>query len=224
MNRTRASLVALWTAGLLCLFLAGCDNDQPRYASLPADATVLAFGDSVTHGTGAGIGEDYPTLLARASGWRVLNGGMPGDMAARANDRLVPLLREYQPDLVLISLGGNDLLRRRSEGTVKEDLRQIVATVRSAGSLPVLIAVPEVSAVRATLGNLKDAALYRELAVEEDLLLIEGVFAEVLSRSELRTDPIHPNAKGYRHFAHRVLEALEDAGLYQPGQPPLTSD
>ncbi len=197
-------------------WLTGCGEAPAPRDPLPRDATVLAFGDSVTHGTGAGSGEDYPSRLARDSGWRVVNGGIPGDTARGGRQRIGPLLQEFDPQLVLIGLGGNDLLRRRPAEQIKEDLRAIIVMVRDFGAIPVLIAVPEVSPLRATLGALADAPLYHELAAEEEVMLIDGVFSEVLSSSALRADPIHPNADGYRRFAAGVLQALDNAGFHPP--------
>jgi acyl-CoA thioesterase-1 len=81
MSRLR---LLLWLAFTL---LAGC-QDSPRLAALPAGSSVLAFGNSITFGTGANPAEDYPSRLAASSGWQVHNAGLPGDTAAAARDRI----------------------------------------------------------------------------------------------------------------------------------------
>lgn len=203
-------------AARLCLaalpLLSGC-ADERHHTPLEPGAVVLAFGDSVTYGTGAGRAEDYPSLLAQATGWRVINAGIPGDTAAQARERIEPLLAEHSPSLVIVALGGNDFLRQRSPLAVKEDLRAIVRDVRGAGAVPLLVAVPRLSLLRATVGALADSPVYAELAEEEGLLLVEGVFSAVLSDETLRADPIHPNAAGYRALAAGLYGALRDAGL-----------
>lgn len=203
MLRTVISLVA---SALLAFVLGAC-SQAPDYAPLPSGSVVLALGDSVTYGTGAARGLDYPARLAEHSGWKVINAGIPGDTAALAKSRIDALLRDKRPALVIVELGGNDLLRRRAEDEVKEDLRAILATVRQAGALAVLVAVPAPSLFN---WSLADAGLYRELAKEENVPLVENVLARVLSDPQLRSDPIHPNAQGYR--------ALADWGLL--GQAP----
>ena len=192
--------------------LAAC-TDARRYDPLPEGAVVLAFGDSVTHGTGAGTGEDYPSRLAALTGWRVVNAGVPGDTAQRAKERIDDALRSSKPALTIIELGGNDFLRRRAAADVKEDLRAIVRAVREAGALPVLVGVPEPSAFAAVTGRLADSPIYAALAAEEDALLIEDALSDVLSEGSLRADPIHPNAAGYRLLAERIAYALARAGL-----------
>lgn len=199
-------------AALLALpLLFGCSRGG-EHTPLPPDSVVLAFGDSVTYGTGAGSGEDFPSRLAALSGWRLINAGIPGDTADRARQRLGRALDEDRPRLVILEIGGNDFLRRRPMAAVKEDIRAMIRAVRAAGAVPVLVAVPAPT-VMGALGGLDDAPLYAELAEEEDVPLIEDVFAEVLSEPGLRADPIHPNAAGYRRLADGIAEALGEAGL-----------
>lgn len=197
---------------LLVLLLAAC-SDAPRYEALAPGTVVLAFGDSVTYGTGARRGEDYPTRLARRSGWEVVNAGIPGDTTGAARSRIETLLQETEPTLVIVELGGNDFLRRRSEKEVKEDLRAILQVVRTSGAIPVLVGVPELSIFRASIGRLSDSPIYSELAEEEGVLLLDSVFSGVLSDASLRADRIHPNARGYRVLADGIAEGLVEAGL-----------
>ncbi len=194
------------------MLLASC-TEAPRFDPLPDGTVVLAFGDSVTHGTGARPGEDYPSRLAALTGWHVVNAGIPGDTARRATARIDDALRSAAPALAIIELGGNDFLRRQPAADVKEDLRAIVRAARDAGAIPVLVGVPELSAFAALTGRLSDSPIYAALADEEDVLLVTDVLAEVLSDESLRADRIHPNAAGYRLMADRIAAALERAGL-----------
>lgn len=197
----------------LLLLLTACSDSPPRYQPLAQDSVVLAFGDSVTHGTGAGEGEDFPSLLAKATGWTVVNAGVPGDTASEARGRIAGLLQKHEPDLVIVELGGNDFLRRQPADQVKDHLREIITAVRRSGAVPVLIAVPEFSVFGASVGSLSDSSIYEELAEEERILLIDDIFSEVLSDESLRADPIHPNARGYRKMADGIAAALAEAGL-----------
>ncbi|MGM0552786.1 MAG: GDSL-type esterase/lipase family protein [Pseudomonadota bacterium] len=199
----------------LLALLVACGGAGPGDLDpLPRQATVLAFGNSVTHGTGAGPGEDFPSRLASITGWEVINAGVPGDRADTARSRIGEALRTHQPDLVIIELGGNDLLRGRSPEAVKEDLRALIEQTRRHGAQPLLIGVPRVSALRAATGSLRDDTLYRELASEEQVPLVADVLSGVLSDRGLRADAIHPNAPGYRRMAHEIAEALDDLGLW----------
>lgn len=194
------------------LALAACGRSQ-KLSALPASSVVLAFGDSVTFGTGAAPGQDWPSLLAAKSGWRIINAGVPGDTAEAARQRIPALLEEYRPVLVIVELGGNDFIHRRAQKKVKEDLRQIIASIRASGARAVLVAVPELSLLGTVTRRPDDAPIYAELAKEEKLPLIADVFADILSRPELCADRIHPNAQGYRQMAEGFSAALQKTGL-----------
>ena len=116
-------------AGLLLLWLAACG--QPlKLQPVPPGASVLALGNSVTFGTGALSGEDWPTLLAQKTGWRITHAGIPGDTAEHAQHRLPDLLVQHRPALVIIEIGGNDFLKRTPQPEVKEAIRQMIQAVR----------------------------------------------------------------------------------------------
>lgn len=209
----RRRFVGLLAAGSL---LAGC-RKQPKQLPVAPGSRVLAFGDSVTYGTGAGPGEDWPTLLAQRTGWQIINAGIPGDTAEAAKARLPAALGEHAPALVIIELGGNDFLRRRSDKAVKEDLRQMIAMVRRAGAQAVLVAVPEFSLLGVVARRPSDSPIYRELGQEEQVPVIEDVFSDILGRPELCADQIHPNAQGYQVMATGIHAALQKTGLAGPG-------
>ncbi len=194
------------------LVLAGCGGDR-SLAPLPADAVVLAFGDSITAGVGAGPGQDYPTALAAATGWQVVNAGISGDTARQARSRLAAVLATTRPDLVILELGGNDFLRRTPAARVRDYLREIVREARAAGTQVALVAVPRLSLIRASAGILSDSPIYAEIAAEEGVILIPDILSEILSNGNLRADQIHPNAAGYRQLAAGIKMALAGSGL-----------
>ncbi|MDP2795044.1 MAG: GDSL-type esterase/lipase family protein [Sulfurisoma sp.] len=191
----------------LLALLAACGGGQ-KASPLPAGSSVLAFGDSVTFGTGAAPGEDYPTQLAAISGWNITNAGIPGDTAEAARGRIRAAIEQSQPALVIVELGGNDFLRRRPEGQIREDLRAILNEIRHANIPVVLVAVPRFSLIGAAVGALPDAELYEKLAEEEKVPLVAKVFARILSDPGLKADHIHPNAAGYRQLAEGIAEGL----------------
>ena len=201
----------LLTAVILIL-LNGC-AEPVSFKKIPAGSSVLAFGDSVTFGTGARPGEDYPSQLAAMTGWSIVNAGIPGDLARDARYRLGGALAEHQPELVLLWLGGNDFLRKRPPSDVRHDLRKMINEIRDSGAQVVLIAVPRLSLLRATVGALEDSSIYAQLAEEENIPLISGAFSAVLSESDLRADRVHPNAEGYRVLTEQFLAQLREMGI-----------
>jgi len=201
----------LLTAALAAL-LSACGK-PPLLPAISTGSSVLAFGDSVTYGTGAGKGEDWPTLLAEKTGWQIHNAGIPGDTAQNGKGRLQELLDAHAPKLVIVEIGGNDFLRRRAPAAVKEDLREIIRQARQAGAQVVLVAVPELSLLAAVAGRPSDSPIYAELAEEEKLPLISDVFSDILAQPELCADKIHPNAAGYRQMAEVIHARLQEFGF-----------
>ncbi len=192
--------------------LSACSKAE-KYQAIPRGSSVLAFGDSVTFGTGAQAGEDWPSLLAALTGWQIINAGIPGDTAQAARGRLAELLAEHRPALVVIELGGNDFLRRRSPDAVREDLLYLLGLARQSGAQVVLIGVPELSLLAMVAGKPSDSPIYQALAKAAGVPLISDVFSDVLARPEWCADRIHPNAEGYRQMAKGIFLALQQNGL-----------
>jgi acyl-CoA thioesterase I len=174
---------------------------------------VLVLGDSLSYGTGANQGEDYPTLLAKSTGWNIINEGIPGDTSAGGLARLPALLEAHQPKLLIVELGGNDLLRQKAPAEITGNLKAILSAAKAQGIASVLVAVPEISPLKAAFGNLTDHPLYENVATETATPLIAEVFSEVLSDGKLKSDQIHANAKGYAMVAEKFGEKLKELGF-----------
>jgi lysophospholipase L1-like esterase len=191
---------------LLCtLLLTSCQKTE-KLPPLATDAIILAFGDSLTYGTGASRAESYPSILATLTGRKVINAGIPGEVSAEGRTRLATVLDETQPALLLLCLGGNDFLRRLDPAQVKENLRGMVQDAKERGIAVVLIAAP-------TLGfGLQVPPLYAEVASEAGIPLEGEILAEILSDATLKSDPIHPNAGGYKELAIALEKLLHRSG------------
>lgn len=188
---------------LLC---ATACSDAPPLPRLGVDDVVLAFGDSITYGTGAGPEESYPEVLAELIGRRVVGAGVPGEVTAIGLQRLPDVLDEVKPKILLLCLGGNDMLRKVEPVAIESNLRAMVRMARDRGIAVVLIAVPKPSLFG---GN---AAFYQTIARENDLPLEGDILKDILFDNEFKADPIHPNAKGYRRMAEAIAGLLRKAG------------
>jgi lysophospholipase L1-like esterase len=191
---------------LFLLALTGCGESTPRLARLSPGDVVLAFGDSLTYGTGATPETSYPAVLSQLIGRNVVRAGVPGEVTAQGLVRLPAVLEEVNPRLVLLCLGGNDMLRRGDPGETAENLRAMVRLIRERGADVVLIAVPEPK----LLGD--PPPFYAAIAGEFGVPVETGVIKEVLYSARLKSDPIHPNAEGYREMATAVARLLKQAG------------
>jgi acyl-CoA thioesterase I len=207
----RARIVAWLGLALLAGSLAACSS--PTESPVARGATVVVLGDSISAGYGLPSEQSWVAHLGEASGWRMVNGGVSGDTSAQGLARLPALLDEHRPAAVLIELGGNDLLRRQSVSELRSNLSEIVGLSRQAGARPVLIAVPAPSIAGVALRSLSDHEIYRSLADEMRLPLVENAISEVLSRAEWKLDALHPNASGHRELAARVAKQLRAIGF-----------
>jgi len=167
---------------------------------------VLAFGDSLTFGTGATEAESYPAQLESMIGRRVVRAGVPGEVTTQALARLPSALDEHAPRLVLLCIGGNDFLRRLGNAQAERNVREMVRLARSRGVAVMLIGTPEPGF------TVTPPAFYSSIAKEFRLPYEEGIIGEVLKDASLKADPIHPNARGYRLIAERVADQLKRSG------------
>jgi acyl-CoA thioesterase-1 len=206
-----AALLRLAVITLL-LALAACGG-KPKEPPLPAGAKVLALGDSLTAPHGVRPGEDWPTLLAQKTGWQVINGGVSGNTSADALARLPALLDEHQPQLVLVTLGGNDMLRKLPAGQTVANLERMLDMARSKGAKVVLLATPKPSLAGAVFNSLSPPEFYAEIAKDKKVPLIEEAIPKVLSDTNLKGDQIHPNAAGHARLGELIHAELKKIGF-----------
>src|SRR3979409_212358 len=100
---------------------------------------VLAFGDSLTFGSGAAEQESYPAQLELLIGRRVVRAGIPGEITAQALERLPAALDQHAPRLLLPCSGGTDFLRRLSNAQAESNVRAMVKLARTRGVQVLLI-------------------------------------------------------------------------------------
>lgn len=201
-----------WAVAALAL-LPACSREAVKGRAVPPGATVLALGDSLTFGTGATPDTSYPSVLAKLTGWNVVNSGVPGDTSGQALERTNELLAKYQPALVLLCIGGNDFLRRGDDAATRLNIQKLCEASLEAGAQVLLIAVPRPTVSARLTGSLDDHPMFGELAEALRLPLHRQGWSEVLADETLRADPIHANAAGYAHFARGLLATLRASGL-----------
>jgi acyl-CoA thioesterase-1 len=161
-------------------------------------SSIIAFGDSLTAGYGAGSGEDYPSGLTSLIAAPVINAGVSGDTTEMALARLDRDVLSRDPRIVIVGLGGNDFLQGVAISTTEANLRTIVQKIQGAGAMVVLLGFrfPSLGASYETM--------YANVARDRGCLLIPGILRGILTDPALKSDQIHPNARGYRLMAERI--------------------
>jgi acyl-CoA thioesterase I len=173
-------------------------EEQKQY-----DKLVVVFGDSLYSGYRLGPTEGLApqlqaALQAQQINARVHNAGVSGDTSAAGSQRVPFLLDNLggKPDLVVVGLGGNDMLRGISPEQTENNLRTIIKTFEERGINVMLTGMLAAPNMGQDYGR-KFNAIYPSLAKEFDAPLLpfflDGV---VMDKSLMLDDGIHPNAKG----------------------------
>ncbi len=193
-------LIILAIIGLIIFF----KKESPEVIKLNSTDKILAFGDSITYGYGESENESYPYLLSQITNNQVINAGINGDTSRDGLQRLPALLEDSSIKLILLCFGGNDILQKIPLSELKSNLKKMIQVAKAKNINVILISVPKISPL-----GLSSLALYSTVADEENIELMDDVLVHVLSRSSLKNDYIHPNAKGYRYMTDEIYEHLK---------------
>ena len=201
MYRTLCRLLLL----ALTVLAASCGKG-PQVSALGNNDVVLAFGDSITFGTGASPAESYPAQLQSLIGRKVVNAGVPGEISSDGLQRLPEVLDEVQPKLLILCHGGNDFLRKLNEAAAAANVRAMIKLAKDKGIAVVLVATPKPGL------TLSPPDFYAQLAKEFAIPFNDDSLKSILRDNSLKSDLIHPNAKGYAQIAESVAKLLKKAG------------
>lgn len=191
---------------VICL-LTACGQQKPELKSLGADAVILAFGDSLTYGTGASKGNRYPDILSELSGRSVINEGVPGEISQQGLLRLPDLLDRHEPDLLILIHGGNDILRKIPSSVTADNIKKMLDEARLRNIQVVMLGVPQPG-----LLVMSSAEFYRLIAENKMVVADLDTLPEILGSRHLKSDMVHPNAQGYRMLAENIHRLLQENG------------
>lgn len=192
---------------LIVLLLSACSKSEPVFEKLSDDAVILAFGDSLTYGTGASKDNSYPKTLSTLSDRKVINAGIPGEISREGLDRLPELLDHYQPELLILIHGGNDILRKLPRQQTVDNLNQMIDTANQRNIKVVMLGVPNPG-----LFLISSAEFYQQVANEQKIPIDIETLPEILSSNHLKSDMIHPNSDGYKVMAENIYNLLVNTG------------
>lgn len=199
-------LIAKLCCVLLLTTLVACDGDPQKLTKLRPNDVILAFGDSLTFGVGADTNASYPAQLNRLASRKVVNAGVSGEISSEGARRLPALLDRYDPDLLILCHGGNDLLRKLDRTELQANLRRMYEAANQRGIPVVMIAVPQPNLL------ISDADLYAQLAEELNIPILEETLGDLIKDTQYKSDATHLNAKGYRKLAEAIADLLFQKG------------
>ncbi|MBF0434442.1 MAG: arylesterase [Magnetococcales bacterium] len=203
-----------WAFALVVFFsLAAHGNAAPEQtpaeitlSPLSRTAVILALGDSLTHGNGAGLSESYPAVLQEIIDRTVINAGIPGEETKGGLARLPGLLKKHNPALLILHEGANDIMRQRPVAEIVKNLKEMIALAKEKHVEVLLVGVPDIGTSPDT------ASFYYDIAKQSQVPLENKAMATILSQAALKADFIHPNAEGYRVFANAIAHLLRTRG------------
>jgi len=202
-NTYKIFAIGLWAAAAL---VSGCGGNTPRLAKLAPADVIVAFGDSLTFGTGAAAAESYPAVLGQMLGRNVVRAGVPGEVTAGGLARLQSVIDEHKPKLMIVCLGGNDMLRKVKDAEIRSNLRDIIKGIKAQDIAVVLIGVPRPALLTSA------PPFFEEIAKAFGIPYEGKILTDVLYHADQKSDPIHPNAKGYRRMAEAIAALLKKSG------------
>lgn len=186
--------------------------------------TVLVFGDSLSAGYGIDVDQSWPALLQsrlESQGYehRVINASISGETTEGGVTRIARALENFNPELVILELGGNDGLRGFPPDRMKTNLQTIIETTKASGAAVIMlgIRIPTNYGPRYT-GAFEN--VYRELADQLSVLWIEFFMEGIALNEELmQEDGIHPNASAQSILLDNawpiIRQALADHAKHQ---------
>lgn len=215
----------------LTLSLAACGDEVPpqptdkqkaaRQDVLPVmgpERRILAFGDSLFAGYNVARDESYPARLEAALrikgiNARVTNAGVSGDTTAAGLQRLAFTLdsQKLPPELVIVELGGNDLLRGLSPEQTRTNLSAILAELKKRGIPAILMGMRAPPNMGPDFVKGFDG-IYPALAREYGVRLVPFFLEPIYDKPELiQDDHIHPTARGIEELVAATSGAVTEA-------------
>lgn len=201
---------------LLTLFMCLASSQGMTADPIPArNLRVVALGDSLTSGYGLDISEAFPAKLEaalRKNGLNVTveNAGVSGDTTAGGLARLnQSIAGPVKPDLVIVELGANDILRRLSAVEMENNLRQILSHLQQQ-KIPVLLAGMKAPFYMPGPFRGQYIKVYSKLADEFDVPLYEFFLDGVAFDPKYNLDDrLHPNAQGIDIIVEKIQSKVQ---------------
>ncbi|MCW0936979.1 multifunctional acyl-CoA thioesterase I/protease I/lysophospholipase L1 [Pantoea agglomerans] len=177
---------------------------------LAAADTLMVLGDSLSAGYRMSATAAWPSLLDKQ--WqqkpKVINASISGDTAAQGLARLPALLKQHQPQWVLIELGGNDGLRGFPPDAIAQNLSKVIDDVKAANAKPLLMQIR----LPANYGRRYTEAfsgIYPGLAHQHNIPLVPFFMEQVYLKPEwMQQDGIHPNPDAQPFIAKLMAKDL----------------
>ncbi len=164
---------------------------------------VVVLGDSITEGLGATYGKDYVSLLRDHTNVKIRNIGIRDDQTKDGLDRIYKDVVDYDPDIAILFLGGNDYIRFIPEEEVFGNIEKMIDILQEEGIQVLMLGVPG--------GVFEDSyrADFDRIAEEKDVHYLPNVLEGIIGKAKFMRDPLHPNDLGHQMLFERIYPELD---------------
>lgn len=201
MTRYIAFFVGLIVLGAVG-FLYFSDGEYPIKNYPSGGKNIIAFGDSLVEGAGASVGNDFVSVLSKRLEIPIVNQGIGGDTTKTALSRLDRDVLAWDPKIVIVLLGGNDIVRRVPVEETFQNLNISITKIQEQGAVVILVGI------RSSIFGGKYPGLFKNLAGDTGAAYVDDILDGIFGHPNFMFDTIHPNDAGNIIMADRIEPLL----------------
>ncbi len=170
----------------------------------PTGKTIVAFGDSITAGYGVLPSATFVSLLEKELKVSIINAGVSGDTTEMGLARFPSVVMDNEPRVVLLELGGNDVIQQLPLDEVERNLDTMIREIHARGAAVLLIGTDLPTGMGGLKGRIK------KLAKKHNCAVIPNVMSGIMGNRQYMLDRVHPNAEGHKLIAERIARKLRN--------------
>ncbi len=184
-------------------------RDSTPKGVCPLNGThIITLGDSLANGFGVDENDSFAIKVPQILGKSAIKLGIDGEISSGLLARIDSELQGKNLGAIIISIGGNDFLRKLDRATTEQNIKAIVQKAKAKSSCVVLLGVPD-----GILGGLAGGVsrVYYDISESEGVLLESSAMPQILKQHSLKVDEIHPNKDGHAIIAQNIAELIKKA-------------
>ena len=169
---------------------------------------VIFFGDSLTSGYGLKENSNsFPNQVGKSIGLPIKIYGYPGYTTTDGLKK-INLLKDEAPSLVILTLGGNDILRRKEIKETQQNLSTIISQLQSWKHTVVYTEVLSIM-------DGKRHLMHTDLCKSKKICIVPDILSGMITdQNSMQADSIHPNKEGCRIIAERITTVLKENNFF----------
>lgn len=198
---------------LICLVILGgfflLNSKSSKSGICPLDkSNIITLGDSLANGFGVSESDSFAIQIPQMLGKNAIKQGIDGEVSTELLARIDRELQAPNIAAIIISIGGNDFLRKTDSDLVKRNITAIVKKAKAKSSCVVLLGVPD-GIFGGLIGGV--SSIYKDIAKSENILLESSSMPRILKQHSLKVDEIHPNKDGHKIIAESITNLIKSA-------------